>query len=123
MPEAGLAVSAPVCDHGMVHNLYPDGLTECLRCGQPVGVQKPKRGQTSRLMIWDEMMQPYRANHAKRFSSVVVVLSLLGVVFFGFMIAKAVQDRNAIRRCHALSGHTYDSGKHCTIGGRQVKVR
>jgi hypothetical protein len=53
----------------------------------------------------------------------LLLRALIIVVFIGGMGLMAVRDHHATARCHQLGGQTYDSGKHCIIGGRTVSTR
>lgn len=59
-----------------------------------------------------------------RFETVIFVFAMLAFVFFmGAMVFMGIRDHKAEVRCHNLGGQTWDSGTHCTIGGRVVNTR
>lgn len=53
----------------------------------------------------------------------VVLLVLVALLFVGAMGLMALRDHRAEERCERLGGQTWDSGQHCTLGGRVVSTR
>jgi hypothetical protein len=59
----------------------------------------------------------------RRMVTPIVVGVLVSLAFFAFLVFLAVRDTRASDRCEDIGGQTWDSGKHCVIGGKIVSTR